>query len=87
MSHLLLHGTSATIMRDKLQEEWFAKRIKLHEITDRLCKLEIPDWLRGQIIEMSEYRKYDRIKDCVEEAMFNAVCYHIVKDLLESNQN
>lgn len=87
MSYLLLQGTSATIMRDELKKEWFSKRIKLHEITDRLSKLEIPYWLRGQIIEMSEYRKYDRIKDDIEEAMINAVFYHIVKELLQKEKN
>lgn len=86
MDHLLLHGTTATLMRDKLKKEWFAKRIKLHEIKDRLCKLEIPEFLRSQIIQMSEYRKYDRIKDCIEEAMFDAVCYHIVKELMEQQK-
>lgn len=83
MDHLLLHGTTATLMRDKLKEEWFAKRIKLHEIKDRLCKLEIPEFLRSQIIQMSEYRKYDRIKDSIEEAMFDAACYHIVKEIMD----
>lgn len=83
MDHLLIHGTIATEMRDKLKSEWFAKKIKLHQIKDRLCKLEIPEWLRSQIIQMSEYRKYDRIKDCIEEAMFDAVCYHIAKELTE----
>ena len=83
---MLLQGTTATIMRDKLKDEWFGKRIKLHEITDRLCKLEIPEWLRKQIIQMSEHRKYDRVKDDIEEAMIDAVYYHIVKDLLKKEK-
>lgn len=86
MDHLLLHGTTATIMRDKLKEEWFSKRIKLHEIKDRLCKIEIPKWLQSQIIQMSEHRKYDRVKDSIEEAMFDAVCYHIVKELMSESK-
>lgn len=75
---LQLQGTSACIMRDELMQARTNKLITCKEITDRMCKQDIPLWLQSQIIQMVNHRKYERITCPVEQAMEAAVCYHIV---------
>ena len=55
-----LNGTSATKMRDKLISERSDGNITPKEIESKLGKIEIPQWVREQIIEMVNYRVYDR---------------------------
>jgi hypothetical protein len=76
-----LTNTTACKIRDNLKSLWLNNKIKLHEITNRLCKIELPNWLQSQIIEMCDYRKYERCTCPVEQAMFDAVCYHIVVEI------
>ena len=78
---LQLTNTSACLIRDKLRNNWLNNKIKLSEITERLSDLDIPNWLQGEIIQMCEYRMYDRITCPVEQAMLKAVCYKIVKEI------
>jgi len=81
-----LTGTTACTMRDKLVSCWLNKDIKLSEITDRLTKIEIPDWLESQILQMVHYRQLDRCTCPVEQAMFQAVCNKIVDKLMKEEQ-
>ena len=76
-----LTGTTACSIRDKLIAARHNKEITLKQITDRLSNMEMPMWLQGQIVEMVEYRQYDRITCPVEQAMHDAVCYHIVCEI------
>jgi hypothetical protein len=73
--------TTACLIRDKLIKDWHNKKITLSQITERLCEYDMPEWLKGQIIEMVEFRQYDRITCPVEQAMHDAVCYHIVCEI------
>lgn len=87
MTMIQLNDTSACLMRDELRSAWLNKKITLTQIKDRLCKLEIPEWLQSQILEMVEYRKYDRITCPIEQAMEAAVCYKIVQKLIKEEKN
>jgi len=78
-----LTGTTACLIRDKLIEARNNKKITPTQITDRLSKRKMEEWLKGQIIEMVEYRQYDRITCPIEQAMHDAVCYHIVCEIQE----
>ena len=82
-----LNDTSACLMRDELIKARYDKKITLKQITDRLCELDIPDWLQSQILEMTDYRKYERTTCAVEQAMEAAVCYKIVEKLLKEEKN
>jgi hypothetical protein len=78
-----LSGTTACKMRDILIVARHDKKITLKQITKRLCDMPMEKWLQAQIIEMVEYRQYDRITCPVEQAMHDAVCYHIVCEIKE----
>lgn len=80
---LVLEGTAACLMRDELNKARFKKLITPKEITDKLSKIDIPEWLRCQILQMSNHRKYERTTCPIEQAMESAVNYHIVKELLD----
>ena len=81
-----LNDTSACLLRDELKSVKFDKKITLKQIEDRLTKTEIPNWLEGEIIEMVEYRKFDRCTSPVEQAMYQAVCNKIVDNLMKSQK-
>lgn len=81
---LKLENTSACSMRDKLRKEWFDKKITASQITDRLSKIEIPYWLQCEIIQMVNYRKYDRTTCAIELAMEAAICIKIVQEITEN---
>ncbi len=51
-------------------------------LRERLEKIEIPQEHWGDILIMSDYRKYDRIKDWVEELLEGVVIRHIITELL-----
>jgi hypothetical protein len=78
-----LTGTTACLIRDKLIDARHNKEITLKQITDRLCERGMENWLMAQIIEMVEYRQYERITCPIEQAMHDAVCYHIVCEIRE----
>ncbi len=83
-----LTNTAACVMRDELKKARYSGKISLKEITNRLIKTEIPDWLQSEIIQMRSFRKYERLTCPVELAMEAAVNYKILKDLLsKSSQN
>jgi hypothetical protein len=48
----------------------------------KLSEVEIPKKYWGDILKMSDYRKYDRTKDWVEELLQGVVIRHIVSDLI-----
>ena len=83
---LQLQGTSACIMRDELVKARKAKKITLQGITDKLCLLDIPNWLQSQILQMVSHRKNERITCPVELAMEKAVSYKILQDILKTNE-
>lgn len=83
---LILEGTAACTMRDELKKAREEEKITLKEITDRLSKMELPKWLQGQIMQMTNYRKSDRITCPVELAMEAAVSYHILNELMEEER-
>lgn len=74
-------GTPACIMRDELRQARADKKITLEGITQKLSKMELPNWLQAQIIQMAEFRKYDRITCPIEQAMLSAVCSHIITEI------
>ncbi len=80
---LQLENTSACLMRDRLSKERYAKKITTSQITDRLSKIEIPDWLQAEILQMVNYRKYDRTTCPVEQAMEAAIISKIVEQILK----
>lgn len=82
-----LEGTSACKMRDILRTQWLNKEISKLEITRRLEKITIPAFLRGEIIEMVRYREADRCTCPIEQAMFSAVCTHIVSELMDAEKS
>lgn len=81
-----LKGTTACKMRDALIKARFEKKITLKQITDRLCKQEIPMWLQSQIIQMVKYREYYRITCPVELAMEAAVNYKILQEIIKEEK-
>lgn len=80
-----LTGTAACILRDELSKAWFSNQIELSEITNRLGRMVIPEFLKSQIIQMCEYRKYDRITDPIEQAMEKAIHFQIVRDIIKTS--
>lgn len=87
MEDLILEGTAACILRNKLKQARFEKKITCKEITDKLSKMKLPKWLQSQILQMTNHRKYDRITCPIEQAMEAAVCYHIVCELINEEQS
>lgn len=82
-----LNGTAACDMRDQLWKLVWEKKITKPQITDRLAKMELPDWLQSQILQMTKYRQCDRTTDSVEQAMEAAVHRKIIDKILkEENQ-
>lgn len=79
-------GTAACEMRDRLIIARREKKITLAKITDKLSKIELPKWLQSQILQMVEYRKYDRITCPIEQAMEAAVHYHILNDIIDKQK-
>jgi hypothetical protein len=51
----------------------------------KLDTIEIPEEYWSDILAMSDYRKYDRIKDWVEELLLGIVIRMIVSDLIKEN--
>ena len=82
-----LNGTPATEMRDTLRTKWLNKEITLPQIEDRLSKMDVPEWLNGQILEMVQYRMCDRCTCPVEQAMAGSVYYKIVDKLMKEEKN
>jgi hypothetical protein len=81
-----LNGTNATEMRDILKQNRSDKLINPREITERMVKATIPQWLRSQILEMVQYREYDRCTCPIEQAMAQAVYNLIVKELMDAQK-
>ncbi len=79
---LVLDGTPACLIRDSLMKARAKKEITLKEITNSLSKISIPDWLQSQILQMSNYRKWDRITCPVEQAMEAAVHFHLLNNIM-----
>jgi len=79
-------GTTACQMRDELFKLRCEKRITPTQITKRLTAIDMPDWLRGEIIQMTSYNQYSRITCPIEQAMLQAVCNHIVKELMDNEK-
>lgn len=77
----MLQNTSACLMRDELQKARLEKRINLKQITDKLCKLDMPLWLQSEILQMVHYNQYKRYTDPIEQAMEAAVNYKIILQL------
>ena len=82
---LILEGTSACKMRNELQKARGEKKITLKEITDKLSKMELPKWLQSEILQMVDYRKYDRTTCPVEQAMEKAVCFHVLNEIMNAD--
>lgn len=82
-----LTETTACKMRDQLRDAKYDNKITGIEITDKLCKIKMPKWLQAQIIEMAEYMKYERCTDATEQAMLNAVYFHILDEVLAKEKN
>ena len=80
-------GTTACDMRDQLIKAVFAKQITPKQITNRLTKIDLPDFLRGQIIAMCRFNETTRCTCFVEQAMYQAVCNHIVRELMDSERH
>jgi len=76
---------SACLMRDKLIEARRKNKITLKEITNKLCKIEMPMWLQSEILQMTNYKKYERITCPIEQAMEAAVNYHILNEIMREN--
>jgi len=83
---LAQQNTSACKMRDELIKARYEKKITPSEITDRLSKINIPDWLQAQIIQMVNYRKLERLTCAVELAMEAAVCRIILEEIINQNK-
>lgn len=83
---IFLTDTSACLMRDELYKAISAKTITKKEITERLYKADIPDWLQAEILQMANYRKYDRITDPVEQAMEAAIHRKIIHQLVNKSK-
>jgi len=80
-----LQNTPACKMRDALWVATFSNKvITRKEITDRLSKIEIPDWLQADILQMADHRKYERLTCPVEQAMEAAIHYKIVDELVKN---
>jgi hypothetical protein len=84
---LILEGTAACTMRDELKKARYEKKITLKEITDKLSKMELPTWLQGQILQMTNHRKHERITCPVEQAMEAAVSSHILNELIAEEKS
>jgi len=78
-----LNGTAATKLRDSLKSHWLNGEITLKQIETRLEKKELPMWLQSQIVEMVNFRQYDRETCPVEQAMFGSVCGIIINEIIE----
>ncbi len=82
-----LTGTTACKMRDELLKARSQKKITLKEITDRLCKQHIPEWLQGQIIQMTNHNRNKRITCPIEQAMEAAVSYKILLQVIKESKH
>jgi hypothetical protein len=74
-------NTTACMMRDILKEQWLLKNITLVQITDRLIKKDLPDWMQAEIIQMCNFNKFKRTTCPVEQAMEAAVCVKIIEEI------
>ena len=83
---LQLEGMAACKMRDELWILVHAGELKRSEITSRMTKVDLPQWLRAQIIVMCTHNQYKRCTDPVEQAMHQAVCNKIVKELMDKEK-
>ena len=81
-----LQGTPACTMRDELIKARYANKITLKEITDKLCKTYIPEWLQSDILKMVKHNQYKRITCAVELAMQTAVCVKILDEILKEDK-
>ena len=76
-----LQGTNACMMRDELIKARYDKKITLKEITTKLAKQHLPDWLQSEILQMTNHNKSKRITCAVELAMEAAVCIKILDEI------
>jgi hypothetical protein len=72
---------NAILIRDGLLKAKIENKITCKEITLKLSKLELPKWLQSEILQMVNYKKYDRITCPIEQAMEAAVNIHIIKEI------
>lgn len=79
-------GTSACGMRDQLWSAYISKKITPKKITEKMSNMDIPTWLRSEIVSMVRFNELKRCTCPVEQAMFQAVCNHIVRELVESER-
>lgn len=87
MSYTLqLEGTTACALRDKLKEAFYQKKITLKEITDKLCKIVLPEWLQAEILQMVSHNQYKRCTCPIEQCMEKAVHYFILKQILDEEK-
>jgi hypothetical protein len=86
-----LYGTAICKVRDELIKARHEKKITLKQIRERLTEVlaesKHSEIIQMQIVEMVEYRHYDRITCPVEQAMHDAVCNHIVKEIMKYRNN
>lgn len=81
----MLTGTPACLLRDQLSKARFEKRITPKKITTRLIKIGLPNWLQKDIIAMVRYNQSNRSTCPIEQAMFDAVCALILKELMQQD--
>lgn len=83
---LVLTGTAATILRDLLIKEWFEKKITPSQISERLKKIDLPEILESQILQMVNYRNTERITCPIELAMEKAVHAKFLERIIQQEK-
>lgn len=71
------------ILRNGLYKILPACGNKLSVLSKRLDAIEIPREYWGQILEMSNYRQYERISDPIEQLLERKVHQGIIEELLK----
>jgi hypothetical protein len=80
MSHLQLHGTFASNLRDSIQVLINEKKVTKQQVRERL---HIPKEFHGDVLRMVQHNQYKRITDPVELIMEQNVHIQIIDKLLK----
>ena len=77
--------TAATLLRDHVWSMSHEKRTAFKQTMRSGC-YKLPRSIHTDVLRMATFNAWNRLKDPIEEAMMDNVCYCIVCQLREQNQ-
>jgi hypothetical protein len=84
MSHLQLHGTFASNLRDSIWALIYDKKVTKQQVRERL---HIPKQFHGDVLQMVQHNQYKRITDPVELIMEQNVHVQILEEIIKEEKS